>query len=563
MTWLELHKKSEALAFAAHKAKKEHDLATAYSLFLEAGRAEMEVLECLNATEKPRTFSIIAVSSTSLFYKGKDYKKAEIVACKSLANNNLLDFAADQLRDLLQLIWNKGSEQDSFEVGERTRDLLNQSGFTPARQESSDDGFGNNYNVPDSLVDFRGSIQQQTTKEIETFLELVQRHTECQLCSLFLIDDDGYLKCQGFYGFDSTGNKITDEFFAEERYSDDDYKSAVARTIKPEKDSRYGKSLFLDKDEIEKQRFINQENRKYIEQICGKFSSVILTPVNGPNRSYGVLRVIKTENYSLFSSSSDFARDYYWYLELAASLLAANLREINSSQKLALISFMNRANLGVHCAKFHKDNSLSINSLRIHQHISSIIEHLAHSHESCVKAATLRLFSKSNNGLVTVAHSMQEPGEIKDTSIRRLNDYPMPIVIKVYNDGIDCTITDLQAQIDPNSQSKYILKDKDWLRKCLFKSLLCLAIKINEQPVGTLVLYTGHKQVIANRDKAYFRIIADSLSLFLSSAFSSNQDTLTALDQFLEKHADASPATPPRRSRGGSSTQGERRSGLH
>lgn len=558
MTWLELHKKSEALAFAAHRAKKEHDLATAYSLFLEAGKAEMEALECLDATEKPRTFSITAVSSTSLFYKGKDLKKAEIVACRSLANNSLLDFAADQLRDILQLIWDKGSEQDSFEVEERICDLLNQTGFTPARQESSDDGFGNNYNVPDSLVDFRGAIQQQTTKEIETFLELVQRHTECQLCSLFLIDDDGYLKCQGFYGFDSIGNKLIDKFFAEERYSDDDYKSAVARTIKPGKDSRYGKSLLLDKDEIEKQSFINQDNRKYVEQICGKLGCVILTPVNGPNRSYGVLRVIKTENYSLFSSSSGFAHNYYWYLELAASLLAANLKEINSSQKLAFISFMNRANLDVHGAKFHKNNPMSINSLLIHQHISSIIEHLAHSHESCVKAATLRLFSKSNNGLITVAHSMQEPSEIKDTSIRRLTDSPEPIVIKVYRDGVDCTITDLQAQI---SQPIYHLQDKDWLRKCLFKSLLCLAIKINGETVGTLVLYTGHKQVIANRDKAYFRNIADSLSLFLSSAFSSNQDTLTALDQFLEKHADAPPAPPPRRSRGGSRTQGERRFG--
>lgn len=399
MTWLELHKKSEALAFAAHRAKKEHDLATAYSLFLEAGRAEMEALESLDAKEKPRTFSITAVSSTSLFYKGNDLKKAEIVACRSLANNSLLDFAADQLRDILQLIWNKGSEQDSFEVEERICDLLNQTGFTPARQESSDDGFGNNYNVPESLVDFRGAIQQQTSKEIETFLELVQRHTECQLCSLFLIDDDGYLKCQGFYGFDSIGNKLTDKFFAEERYSDDDYKSAVARTIKPGKDSRYGKSLLLDKDEIEKQSFINQDNRKYVEQICGKLGCVILTPVNGPNRSYGVLRVIKTENYSLFSSSSDFAHNYYWYLELAASLLAANLKEINSSQKLAFISFMNRANLDVYGGKFH-------NSLLIHQHISSIIQHLAHSHESCVKAATFRLFSKSNDGLITVAHSM-------------------------------------------------------------------------------------------------------------------------------------------------------------
>ena len=533
MTWLELHKKSEALADAAHRAKRENDLATAYSLFLEAGRAEIEALEFLDAREKPRTFSVTAVSSASLFYKGKDLKQAETVAWRCLANNNLLDFAADQLRDIIQEIWNEGSNQDFMEAERSIRELQNETGFTPARQQPSDNGFSNDYNIPDSLDLFRRRIQDQITKEIQAFLVLVQRHTECQLCSLFLIDDDGYLKCQGFYGFDSTGNEIDDKFFADERYSDDYYKSAIARTIKPDEPSRYGKSLFLTEDEIEDKCFIDQASKRYIEQICGKLTCATLTPVNGPNRSYGVLRTIKTENYKLFSSSSGFARSYYWYLELAASQLAGNLREINSSQKLALISFMERANLGIQGAKFQEKD----NNEKILLYLCSIIEHLAHSHESCVKAATLRLFSKSNDGLVTVAASSQEPGKPKDISLRRLADYqtyPKPVVITVYEDGVDCTITDLQKELELGSRSIYNLQNKRWLRECHFRSLLCLAIKIKGEPVGTIALYTGHKQVIANKDKSYFRFIADSLSLFLASACLNNQDADTALDQFLE-----------------------------
>ena len=113
MTWLEQHKKSELLASAAHAAKKEHDLATAHSLFLEASRAEMKALEFIDPKEKSRTFSVTAVSSASLFYKGGDLKKAEMVAYACLANDSILDFAADQLRDILQAIWNERAQAEA------------------------------------------------------------------------------------------------------------------------------------------------------------------------------------------------------------------------------------------------------------------------------------------------------------------------------------------------------------------------------------------------------------------------------------------------------------------
>ena len=425
--------------------------------------------------------------------------------------------------------------QDSFDVDEKKRELLNKFGFTHARQQSSDEGFENNYNIPTSLIQFRSDIRKQSTKEIEFFLELVQKHTECQLCSLFLIDDDGYFKCHGFYGFDSSGIKLSQKFFQAERYSIDYDKSAVAQAVKPDKFSRYGKTIVIDKNEISDKFFIDQKNIKIIEEICGELTSVAFTPINGPNRSYGVIRIIKTVHYPRFSFFSGFSSNHVWYLELAASQLAANLREINSSQKLVLISFMNRANLGILAARYQKSDQPWNNNLKILEYLSSIIEHLAHSQESCVKAATLRLFSKEENGLVTIAASSREIGAPKDTSIRRLSELPKPLVIKVYEDGLDCTITDLQKEIDSKPESTYNLQNKHWLQSCNFKSLMCLAIKVNEETIGTLVLYNGHKRVIANRDKAYFRVIADSLSVFISVAFSSNKAGSSRLDHFIEQ----------------------------
>jgi hypothetical protein len=113
MAWLEHHKNSQALASAAHVAKMENDLAAAHSLFLKAGRAEMMALESLNPKEKSRTFSVTAVSTASLFYKGGDLRQAEMVAYSCLANDSILDFAANQLRDILQVVWNERAQAEA------------------------------------------------------------------------------------------------------------------------------------------------------------------------------------------------------------------------------------------------------------------------------------------------------------------------------------------------------------------------------------------------------------------------------------------------------------------
>jgi len=110
MAWLEQHKKSETLASAAHAAKNEHDLPKAHSLFIEAGEAEMRALKLLSSRDKPRTYAITAVSTASLLFKGGDLKQAEMVAYSCLANEYLPEFAANQLRDILQVIWNQQAQ---------------------------------------------------------------------------------------------------------------------------------------------------------------------------------------------------------------------------------------------------------------------------------------------------------------------------------------------------------------------------------------------------------------------------------------------------------------------
>jgi hypothetical protein len=113
MNWIDRHKQSEALAIAAHTAKEANDISTAERLFYEAGLAEKDALQLIDAKEKPRTFAVTAISAASLFYKANKFKLAELVAYSSLAIESLPSFAKDELEALLQVIWNERAQIDA------------------------------------------------------------------------------------------------------------------------------------------------------------------------------------------------------------------------------------------------------------------------------------------------------------------------------------------------------------------------------------------------------------------------------------------------------------------
>jgi hypothetical protein len=104
MSWLTLHKASEDAAAAACELMHEGRTAEARRLYAEAAQKEQQALECLNAAEKPRTFAITAVSAGALWYKAGDFAKARCVAESALRVPGLMDFAVDQLHELIESI---------------------------------------------------------------------------------------------------------------------------------------------------------------------------------------------------------------------------------------------------------------------------------------------------------------------------------------------------------------------------------------------------------------------------------------------------------------------------
>lgn len=112
MSWTSLHKSSEEFAAEAHIALRSGDSSGARQLFERAALAETEAFERL-APDKPRTFGIIAVSAVALWYKAGELAKSEELAYRALSRGGLPSFALDQLRSLLQSVWNEQARKQA------------------------------------------------------------------------------------------------------------------------------------------------------------------------------------------------------------------------------------------------------------------------------------------------------------------------------------------------------------------------------------------------------------------------------------------------------------------
>ncbi len=106
MTWLNRHRDSEQYAAAAEVAKRDGNLADAQRLYREAAQAESAALRLIQP-EKARTLGVTAISAASLYFKANELDQAEDVALWSLVQQNIPSFAKDELRTIVQTIWNE------------------------------------------------------------------------------------------------------------------------------------------------------------------------------------------------------------------------------------------------------------------------------------------------------------------------------------------------------------------------------------------------------------------------------------------------------------------------
>jgi len=105
MSWLKNHTDSEKFASLADSALKEGNVNEAENMYKRAAESEEKALSFIDPSKK-RTLGITTVSTVALYFKGKDFIKAEHIAHYWLSKGGLPEFAETQLQTILQTIWN-------------------------------------------------------------------------------------------------------------------------------------------------------------------------------------------------------------------------------------------------------------------------------------------------------------------------------------------------------------------------------------------------------------------------------------------------------------------------
>ncbi len=112
MTWAESHQRSEDFASRATLARQAGNFAEAVALYAEAAAAEEQALLAVDVG-KDRTRGITAVSAVSLWFKAREYRRAEQLAFSIMSSGSLPEFAFVDLRTLVQAVWTESSKRQA------------------------------------------------------------------------------------------------------------------------------------------------------------------------------------------------------------------------------------------------------------------------------------------------------------------------------------------------------------------------------------------------------------------------------------------------------------------
>lgn len=110
MDWLFNHRQSEAHAAKAHDFTRRGMPAQAEEAFRQAAEAEESALSLLDES-KPRTLGITAVSAVSLWFKGREFERAALLAHRYLAMPAITGSSREQLDDLLLTLYTERDKQ--------------------------------------------------------------------------------------------------------------------------------------------------------------------------------------------------------------------------------------------------------------------------------------------------------------------------------------------------------------------------------------------------------------------------------------------------------------------
>jgi GAF domain-containing protein len=191
--------------------------------------------------------------------------------------------------------------------------------------------------VLDDLSKVRNTLLACRSREqvIDTALSLVRDRLHSQTASIFIFSKDGRLERSGIQGIDIEGNAIDNDWFAEESYEVGE--SFTGRIAVSSDSSLYGKPQWFET--TQDKRLTERSLIEYSRKI-GAIRCAVGVPLNGQNRTYGVLEIINKlhPNTQEMTSCSSFSSEEIYWLDALGANIATSISNLRRNNQLEMLT---------------------------------------------------------------------------------------------------------------------------------------------------------------------------------------------------------------------------------
>lgn len=353
-------------------------------------------------------------------------------------------------------------------------------------------------------------LENRKNAVIQTALQRVREMLHAQIVSIFLFTKDGRLHRVGIEGVDRSGQSIDHQtFYPAECYAVGE--SFTGRAAVPAEDG-YGKPQWtnrLHQEDLGERTKV--EYAKKFELHCA-----IAVPLNGQNRTYGVLQVINKVD-----SSSGELLDYCSFAPNEIPLLSA----IGSFVATAISNFRRDKQNKLYADLSNllvRSPSAATELQETQETYDRIVQRLI-SEETAFEVCILRV--KTRGELVVRARAAVERVKLATRQDKAIQSGD-GLVGKAFQLGQPTIVENISDRIDQ-------FKSKDWIQLNQFQSFGCFPLIYKEDVVGTLSLYTAYQYQFHPGTKEFLGRVSFLIAAFIGKMIESEvvRDVVSQLDE--------------------------------
>ncbi|BAU12607.1 hypothetical protein LEP3755_31380 [Leptolyngbya sp. NIES-3755] len=338
-------------------------------------------------------------------------------------------------------------------------------------------------------------IKESKRRIVDNALKVICKNLACQSAAIFLFSKSGRLERVGIRGWDEKGNEIRDNWFQTESYAVGE--SFTGRAAQP-KTQGYGQiQLSTDLGNAP----LNQTSRRQYEETFGKLHSAIAIPLNGRNKTYGVLRIINkiTENEKGEKTvlSDHFKIEDVRLLLSLSNYVSTTLSNFRRDVQGHILKYLSHRLIG----------NFDRSPTALHDLFQDIVDLLVENPETAYQAVILRIKDENGDFKHEASSLFDGVSQDRDNRPKTANDAH---IWKMVAEGKRLIIQDLQT----SSLLKHF-KNAAWAERNQFQAFGCFPLGEKGDVIGTLSVYLGRNYRFYPDAVVFLQNIADLLALFL------------------------------------------------